>query len=167
MKYKKHLYISLVISGLLFLPKFHRPPLEFQSQVLRISIEVLFFLSIAAAAIFKIKNNQAKSKLLAIVFGSLILIFIVGFGLFFTFLNKGNTYQDKEIYINETTGEKLVYQYYGHGGLGGSTRIIRQDRLTDNINLIEACNLKRGIWKVLDENENYLRTDTVMDISIP
>jgi hypothetical protein len=166
MRNKIGLIISILFFVLLFQPKFHKPPVEFQSKTFRVIIEISFLLSVASTAVFTIKLiNKRSFKLAPTIIGIVFLVFFLGPGILFTCINGGNTYQDKEYYVNSKTNDTIVYQYYGHGGMGSSSRLVTKSPLYANINHISYAKLSNGIWKVFDINGKYLRSDTIQKLS--
>lgn len=155
--------ICIIICALLFQPNFHKPPIEFQSPLLRCCVQFGFGLSLTASVflllVMWVRKNKSR-KVAAIIMGSFMTLFSL-LEIVFTLLNAGNTYQNREIYVNEKTGEQLVWQYYGHGGLGSSSRMVKQTPIYGNIHYIEYGKLTNGIWKVYDVNSTLLRIDTI------
>jgi hypothetical protein len=168
MRNKICLIISIMFLGLLFQPKFHKPPVEFQSPTHRIIIEACFMLSVASTAIFALISINKKSfKIVPTIIGIAFLAFFLGLGIVFTCINGGNTYQDKKYYVNIITNDTIIYQYYGHGGLGSSSRLVTKKPLYTNINIIRYAKFTDGIWKVFDIKGKYLRSDTIQKIATP
>lgn len=144
---RKQLKILLIIIigliGLLFQPKFHRPPIEFQDRILRMVIEYSFFSLIGLAVIlgyFLIKDKL--SKILYSIFGVVILVFVV-IGFFFTTINQGETYFDTKFYRTDSSDKMIIQQYFGHGAFGSSGRYIIRYPLIGKISWIKKVSKKQ------------------------
>ncbi len=137
---RKQLKILLIISigliGLLFQPKFHRPPIEFQDRILRMAIEYSFFSLIGIAIIIGFILIKDKfSRILYSVFGIIILGFVI-LGFFLTSITKGETYFDTKYYSTESSDRMIIQQYFGHGAFGSSGRFIVRNPIIGKISLI-------------------------------
>lgn len=143
---RKRLKILLIIAiglvMLLFQPKLHRPPIEFQDRVLRMIIEYSFFSLIGIAVIVGfILMKDKLNKIVYSVFG-LVVLGLVLLGLFFTYINDGATYVDTKYYRVGSSDKIIIRQYYDHGAFGSSSRYIVRYPLIGKIGWIREVNKK-------------------------
>jgi len=161
------LIISVILIAILYLPKFHKPPFEFMSKELRLIIEITFFISIITFILsLLILSKKGKFNFLYLIFTIVVIGFLI-VGIFFSIINSGNTYQDKEIYVNKENGKEIIYQYYGHGGLGNSSRYIRvKKKITDKIRLINYVDFDeiKGEWDIFDLQGNFIKTKNIKTV---
>ena len=130
------LFIVIGLIALLFQPKFHKPPIEFQDRILRMIIEYSFFSLIGVAIIIGfILTKDKLSKIIYSVFAILILGFVI-LGFFLTSITKGETYFDTKFYSTESSDKIIIQQYFGHGAFGSSSRFIVRNPIIGKINRI-------------------------------
>ena len=161
------LIVSVILIAICYLPKFHKPPVEFMSKEFRLLIEITFFVSIITFIIsVLILLKKGRINFLYLLF----TIVVIGFsivGIFFSIINSGNTYQDKEIYVNKENGEEIIFQYYGHGGLGSTSRYIKvKNKITDKIRLINYVDFDeiKGEWDIFDLQGNFIKTKNIKTV---